>query len=61
MKAFISAAKDGNSGIELVDDAGFHLDTIEVTEIHVETHQENIEPLARVHRRVLESGRFYAN
>ena len=35
MKAYISAF-NGKSRIELVDDNGFHLDTIEVDDIHVE-------------------------
>lgn len=47
MKAFISAMKDGNSKIELVDEFGFTQDIIEVTEIHTEIDKENIEPVNR--------------
>ena len=61
MKAFISALKDGKSKIELIDDSGFHLDTIEVDAIHVELNRENIEPVARAHKPFLKAGRFYAN
>ena len=61
MKAFISALKDGKSKIELIDDSGFHLDTIEVDDIHVEIKRDNIEPLHRVHKPTLRAGCFYAN
>ena len=60
MKAYISAYKD-KSRIELVDDKGFHLDTIEVDDIHVEIKRDNIEPLNRAHKPTLRAGRFYAN
>ena len=60
MKAFISAY-NGKSRIELVDDKGFHLDTIEVDDIHVEIKRDNIEPLNRAHKPTLRAGRFYAN
>ena len=60
MKAYISAFKD-KSRIELVDDNGFHLDTIEVDDIHVEIKRDNIEPVARAHKPFLKAGRFYAN
>ena len=60
MKAFISAY-NGKSRIELIDDNGFHLDTIEVDDIHVEIKRDNIEPVARAHKPFLKAGRFYAN
>jgi len=60
MKAYISAFKD-KSTIELIDDNGFHLDTIEVDSIHVEIDRENIEPVARIHKPTLRTGCFYAN
>ena len=60
MKAYISAFKD-KSRIELVDDNGFHLDTIEVDDIHVEIGRENIELVARIHKPTLRAGCFYAN
>ena len=63
MKAFISALKDGKSRIELVDDFGCHIDTIEVEAIHVEINRDNVEPLNRQFNKpqMLKSGRFYAN
>jgi len=60
MKAFISAY-NGKSRIELIDDNGFHLDTIEVDDIQVEIKRDNIEPLTRVHKPTLRAGCFYAN
>ena len=61
MRAFISTFND-KTKIELVDDNGFHLDTIEVDSIHVETNRENIEPINIAHKpKLLRAGRFYAN
>lgn len=55
--------KDGKSRIELVDDFGCHIDTIEVEAIHVEINRDNVEPLNRQFNKpqMLKSGRFYAN
>jgi hypothetical protein len=55
MVAYVSATENGKSKIEFVNIYGITLVTIEVDAIHVETKQENIEPVNRKFKR---AGRF---
>lgn len=61
MKAFISVLPDGNSRIEFINEFGVLLDIYMVSEIHVETAQDNIEPVhrkANKQRKYLRTGYF---
>lgn len=65
MIAYISTLENGKAKIEIVDDLGIHLDTLEVSKIHLDIKKEHIEhasdkaiPKAALARRMLGAGSF---